>query len=78
MTICTLGAIGGILVGHGIVGAANAALVQASGFQVAAGKFQWMELAVLTGCILLGTLSGLGPAARAYHTEVAENLAPNS
>jgi putative ABC transport system permease protein len=78
MTICTLGAMGGILVGHGIVGAANAMLVQASGFQVAAGKFQWMELAVLTGCILLGTLSGLGPAARAYHTEVAENLAPTS
>jgi putative ABC transport system permease protein len=78
MMICTLGAIGGILVGHGIVGAANAVLVHASGFQVPAGQFQWIELAVLAGCVLLGTLSGLGPAARAYRTPVAENLAPTS
>ena len=78
MMICTLGAVGGMLAGHAIVGAANAVLVRASGFQVAAGQFQWMELAVLAGCVLLGTLSGLGPAARAYRTEVAENLAPTS
>jgi hypothetical protein len=37
-----------------------------------------MELAVLAGCILLGALSGLGPAARVYRTEVAENLALTS
>jgi putative ABC transport system permease protein len=78
MMICTLGGVGGILAGHAIVGVANAVLVRASGFQVAAGQFQWMELAVLAGCILLGALSGLGPAARAYRTEVAENLALTS
>ena len=76
--ICTLGGVVGILAGHAIVGAANAVLVRASGFQVAVGRFQWTELAILAGCVLLGTLSGLGPAARAYHTEVAKNLAPTS
>jgi hypothetical protein len=67
-----------VIGGHIIVFLANAALQRVSGFTVSAFEFQTVELIVVAGCIILGALAGLGPAARAYRTEVAKNLAPTS
>lgn len=78
VTICAVGAAAGIVGGHGIVAAANSALHRVSGFTVAPLAFQPIELAVIGGCVLLGALSGLGPAMQAYRTAVAENLAPSN
>lgn len=78
MLICLIGALVGIVGGHLIVAVANTALHQASGFTVTAFQPQKVELIVLAGCIILGVLSGIGPAARAYRTEVAGNLAPTT
>jgi hypothetical protein len=58
--------------------AANAALHRVSGFTVAPFAFETIELAVVGGCVLLGALAGVGPAARAYRTEVAQHLAPTT
>jgi putative ABC transport system permease protein len=78
VAICLLGGVAGLLGGHAIVTLANVALQEASGFTVAAFRFQTVELLVLAGCVILGALSGFGPAARAYRTDVAENLAPTT
>jgi putative ABC transport system permease protein len=78
VAICSLGAVVGLLGGHFVAGMANAALQKASGFTIAAYQIQSTEWWVLAGCVLLGALSGFGPAVRAYRTEVAENLAPIS
>jgi hypothetical protein len=40
--------------------------------------FTPLQLVVLAGVVLLGTLAGLIPAILAYRTPVAENLAPLS
>jgi putative ABC transport system permease protein len=78
VTICAAGAVAGIIGGHAIVFAANAALHRVSGFTVAPFAFETIELAVVGGCVLLGALAGVGPAARAYRTEVAQHLAPTT
>ncbi len=78
VSICAIGAVAGVIGGHIIVFLANAALQRVSGFTVSAFEFQTVELIVVAGCIILGALAGLGPAARAYRTEVAKNLAPTS
>ena len=64
--------------GHAICAGANVALQKASGFTIAALQFQNVEWLVLAGCVLLGAISGFGPAVRAYRTEVATNLAPTT
>ena len=76
VAICALGAAAGVVGGHAIVLVANVALQRVSGFSVSPLTVESVELVVVAGCILLGALAGLGPAARAYRTEVARNLAP--
>ena len=78
VAICLIGAVAGIVGGHGIIAAANVALEKASGFAIAVFDFQSVELMVLAGCVILGAACGFGPAARAYRTDVAENLAPTA
>jgi putative ABC transport system permease protein len=78
VAICLIGAVAGVLGGHLIITAANVFLQQVSGFSVTAFRFAATELMVLAGCVILGALCGFGPAARAYRTDVAENLAPTS
>jgi putative ABC transport system permease protein len=76
VSICAVGAVLGIAGGHIIVAGTNTVLHRVSGFTVEPLSFQPVELFIIAGCILLGALSGIGPAARAYRTEVAEHLAP--
>ena len=78
VAICAVGAIVGVAGGHLIVMVANAALRHVSGFTVAPLTMEMAELWVVAGSIALGALAGIGPAWRAYRTEVAENLAPTS
>lgn len=78
VAICLIGGIVGVIAGHALCAGANLALQKASGFTIAAYQFQRVEWLVLAGCVILGALSGFGPAVRAYRTAVAENLAPTS
>jgi putative ABC transport system permease protein len=78
VSICLGGALLGDIGGHLVVAGANAVLRDISGFTVTAYRFGWVDLFVVLGCGLVGGLAGIGPAARAYQTEVAENLAPTT
>src|SRR6516225_8095802 len=75
--LATVGGVGVILAGHAIAYLAGSLLGQ-SGLVTNPLRFNLFELAVLVSVILLGTFAGLLPAALAYRTEVAENLAPLS
>ena len=78
MTICIVGAAAGLLGGHLVVAAANGALYRASGFVIPAFHMQALEWYILTVAVILGAISGIGPAWGAYRTDVAKNLAPSS
>jgi putative ABC transport system permease protein len=78
MTICVMGAAAGLLGGHLVVAAANGALYRASGFVIPAFHIQALEWYILSIAVILGAISGIGPAWGAYRTDVAKNLAPSS
>jgi putative ABC transport system permease protein len=78
MTICIIGAAVGLLGGHLVVAAANGALYRASGFVIPAFHMQALEWYILSVAVILGAISGIGPAWGAYRTDVARNLAPSS
>ena len=78
MTICVVGAAAGLLGGHLVVAAANGALYRASGFVIPAFHIQSLEWYILAVAVILGAISGIGPAWGAYRTDVAKNLAPSS
>jgi putative ABC transport system permease protein len=78
MTICIVGAAAGLLGGHLVVAVANGALYRASGFVIPAFHMQALEWYILTVAVILGAVSGIGPAWGAYRTDVAKNLAPSS
>jgi len=75
--LATLGGVGGIFGGHAVAYLAGA-LLGSSGLVTNPLRVDVFEPAVLASVIVLGTLAGLLPAALAYRTEVAENLAPLS
>jgi len=82
--VCESTAIAGVgcAVGYLVYGAVGlfvaGVLVDRIGVHLAV--FEWNPVfgAVLPGALVLGALAGLLPAARAYATEVAENLRPTS
>jgi putative ABC transport system permease protein len=78
VTICLVGAAAGLIGGHLVVAATNEALYRASGFVIPAFHVQTLEWYVLVVAVVLGAMSGLGPALGAYRTDVARNLAPSS
>ena len=78
VTICLVGSAVGLIGGHLIVAAANGALYKASGFVIPAFHIAVLEWYILGVAVVLGALSGLGPAWGAYRTDVARNLAPTS
>jgi len=78
VTICVIGAAVGLVGGHLVVGAANGLLYKASGFVIPALHVQTLEWYILAVAVILGAISGLGPALGAYRTDVARNLAPSS
>ncbi len=64
--------------GHLVVAAANGVLYKASGFVIPAFHIQGLEWYILSIAVIVGAISGLGPALGAYRTDVAKNLAPTS
>jgi putative ABC transport system permease protein len=78
VAICTVGAVVGLVGGHVVVAAASGLVYKASGFVIPAFRINAIEWLVLGGCVVLGAVCGLGPAVRAYRTDVAGNLAPTS
>jgi putative ABC transport system permease protein len=76
--ISAIGAACGFLVYLGVMlGAAHVVLVQ-TGVVVEIFKFHPVIVVAPLGMTLLGALCGLVPAFKAYKTDVASNLAPNS
>lgn len=78
MTICLVGSAAGLIGGHLVVAAANGVLYKASGFLIPAFHIQVLEWYIVLIAVVLGAVSGLGPAFGAYRTDVAKNLAPSS
>ena len=78
VTICLVGSTVGLVGGHLVVAAANGVLYKASGFVIPALHTQALEWYILAVAVVVGALSGLGPAWGAYRTDVARNLAPTS
>jgi putative ABC transport system permease protein len=78
VSICLVGAAVGLVGGHLVVAAANGVLYRASGFVIPAFHVQALEWFALAVAVVVGAISGLGPAFGAYRTDVARNLAPTS
>jgi len=76
MAITALGALAGVALGHLLVAVSASRVEATAGFRPAALTFVPAELAVIALVVVGGALAGLGPAWKAYRTDVAENLRP--
>ena len=65
----------GVLLGHGMIGAASPYVVERTGITLSSFEFDWQELVLIPGLILLASLVGFLPAVAAYRTDVAKSLA---
>ncbi len=65
----------GMLLGHGIIGLASPYVVEKTGISLGLFEFDWQELVLIPGLVLLASLVGLLPAMAAYRTDVAKALA---
>jgi putative ABC transport system permease protein len=71
------GGIIGLVLGHGLIGILAPTIAEQTGVLVGALQFQWNELILIPGLIILASLVGYLPAAIAYRTDVAKSLAAN-
>ena len=69
-----LGGALGLLLGHGMIWACSPWIVEWSGVVVGLLQFQWMELVLIPGLIVLASAVGYLPALTAYRTDVARSL----
>lgn len=65
----------GILLGHGLIGAASPYVVDRTGIALSMFEFDWQELVLIPGLVVLASLVGFLPALAAYRTDVAKALA---
>jgi putative ABC transport system permease protein len=65
----------GVLLGHGAIGLASSYVVERTGISLGLFEFDWQELVLIPGLILLAALVGFLPAVAAYRTDVAKSLA---
>jgi putative ABC transport system permease protein len=77
-TIAALGTLVGFLVYAAILGAAAVIVRAQTGVVLDPFRFDWALVLTPVGMIVLGALSGLVPAFKAYRTDVASNLSPLS
>jgi putative ABC transport system permease protein len=68
------GGVFGLLLGHGLVGTLGPTIAEQTGVAVSALQFQWNELILIPGLLVLASLVGYLPAASAYRTDVAKSL----
>jgi putative ABC transport system permease protein len=71
------GGVIGLVLGHGLIGILGPTIAEQTGVLVGAFQFQWNELVLIPGLIVLASLVGYLPAAIAYRTDVAKSLAAN-
>jgi putative ABC transport system permease protein len=69
-----LGGALGLLLGHGMIWACSPWIVEWTGVVVGLLQFQWMELVLIPGLIVLASAVGYLPALTAYRTDVARSL----
>jgi putative ABC transport system permease protein len=77
-TITVLGVLVGYVVYAAILGAAFVAVRAQTGVVLDAWRYDPALLLTPMGMCVLGALAGLVPAFKAYRTDVASNLMPNS
>lgn len=76
MTICLLGGIAGIALGHAIVGIGAYFIKVETGVDLTAAHISVADAALLPCVAALGALTGLLPAVQAYRLGVLKNLTP--
>ena len=64
----------GVLLGHGIIGLASPYVIERTGIALSLFEFDWQELVLIPGLVLLASLVGFLPALAAYRTDVAKAL----
>lgn len=64
----------GVLLGHGMTAVLAPTIAAETGVIVSAMDFQWTELVLVPGLIVLATIVGYLPALSAYRTDVAKAL----
>jgi putative ABC transport system permease protein len=64
----------GILLGHGLIGLVSPHVVERTGVTLSWWEFDWQELLLIPGLVLLASLVGFLPAVAAYRTDVAKSL----
>jgi putative ABC transport system permease protein len=64
----------GILLGHGLIGLASPYVIERTGIALGLFEFDWAELVLIPGLVLLASLVGFLPALAAYRTDVAKAL----
>ncbi len=65
----------GIVIGHGLIGLVSPYVLERTGVLLAWNEFDWQELILIPGLVLLASLVGFLPALAAYRTDVAKSLA---
>ena len=64
----------GLLLGHGATWLCSPLIVDWTGVVVGLLQFQWMELILIPGLVVLASAVGYLPAMAAYRTDVAKSL----
>jgi putative ABC transport system permease protein len=77
-SIAAMGAALGFVVYAGIVAAAAAVVREQTGVVLDVVRFHPIHVAGPVGMVVLGGIAGILPAAKAYATDVAQNLGPTS
>jgi putative ABC transport system permease protein len=72
--LALLGGFVGVLLGHGIIGLASPYVVERTGIALSLFEFDWQELVLIPGLMVLASLVGFLPALAAYRTDVAKAL----
>jgi len=70
------GGVIGMFIGHGLIAVLGPFITEAVKIVVNPFQFQWAELILVPGLIVLASVVGYLPAVIAYRTDVAQSLAP--
>jgi len=70
------GGVIGMFIGHGLIAVLGPFITEAVKIVVNPLQFQWAELILVPGLIVLASVVGYLPAAIAYRTDVAQSLSP--
>ena len=70
-----VGGLAGVLLGHGLVALVSPYVVERTGIALGLFEFDWQELVLIPGLVLLASLVGFLPALAAYRTDVSKALA---